>query len=148
MKARRVSRARVVQALYQLRMTGEWDGVDVLRQSFPLVDEAWAGEGRVEEEDLFFTSQLAQVVLERGEEIDALVLDASLNWRPDRMAAVDLSVLRLATAELLVSTAPTRVVFNEAVELARLFGTESSASFVNGVLDGVLRLIEAQASSP
>lgn len=137
MKARRVSRERVLQALYQFRISGDWQGMDLLREAFR--PQEAEGEEEAIPEDRSFTSLLAEAVVERREEIDTLIEGVSRNWRLDRMAAVDLSVIRLATAELLLETAPPRVVLNEAVELARCFGTESSPAFVNGVLDGVLR---------
>jgi len=89
--------------------------------------------------DPAFFGRLVETLDGRRSEIDARIQQASRNWRIERMAAVDLSILRLATAELLEGTAPPRVVINEAVELAKRFGDHGSATFVNGVLDGVHR---------
>ena len=69
---------------------------------------------------------------------DEMIRLASTNWRLERMARVDRNVLRLATYELLEQCdVPRAVVLDEAVELAKLFGSEDSGAFVNGVLDRV-----------
>lgn len=73
--------------------------------------------------------------------IDKRIREASLNWRLERMTPVDRNILRLGTYELMTETAvPRAVVIDEAVELAKLFGSEESSSFVNGVLDRVADL--------
>jgi len=158
---RRASRERLLQALYQLRVGGEWHGVEALRASFPDAPgrsqvpaqqqargspqrPVEADRGTIEE-DRDFTERIAALLRARLEEIDRLIGGASRRWRPDRMAAVDLSVLRLATAELLAGTTPVKVAINEAIELARLYGTERSAGFVNGVLDGVAHSLGSPA---
>jgi N utilization substance protein B len=74
-------------------------------------------------------------------EIDARLTEAADNWRLVRMAAVDRNVLRMGTFELLFrAETPPAVVINEAVELARRYGSKDSTAFVNGVLDKVHRL--------
>lgn len=132
MSRRRSSRARLLQALYQFGLSGHWPELPQLHEHF---DESASPPV----EDAEFTGLVLTALQERLAEIDGLITDASRNWRLDRMAAVDLSLIRLATVELLLETAPPKVVLNEAVELAKEFGTDTSASFVNGVLDGVLR---------
>lgn len=70
--------------------------------------------------------------------VDEHVRQASLNWRLERMNPVDRNILRLSTWELLESRdVPRAVILDEAVELAKRFGSEESSSFVNGVLDRV-----------
>jgi N utilization substance protein B len=68
-------------------------------------------------------------------EIDQLISATSQRWSLDRMPAIDRTILRLATYELLELGTPTKVVLNEAVELAKTYGTEHSGKFVNGLLD-------------
>ena len=68
-------------------------------------------------------------------EIDKLVGEVSEKWSLDRMAVIDRTILRLGTYELLESKTPTKVVLNEAVNLAKTYGTEHSGRFVNGLLD-------------
>lgn len=77
-------------------------------------------------------------VASHQEELDALIARYSEHWRLERMGAVDLSLLRLATYELLYQPdIPPKVVINEAVELAKRYGTEASGAFVNGLLDRI-----------
>ncbi len=74
----------------------------------------------------------------RRAHIDDQIVAGSRNWRLERMARVDRNILRLAVGELLHTPAtPIRVVINEAVELAKRFGTAESPAFVNGVLDRI-----------
>jgi transcription antitermination protein NusB len=82
-----------------------------------------------------FTGQLALGTQERSEEIDLLIATYADNWTLDRMPIVDRNILRLATYELLgEEEIPASVSINEAVELAKIYGTEDSAKFVNGLL--------------
>ncbi len=86
-----------------------------------------------------FAQELVVKVGERGEEIDATLSSHTKNWRVSRMAAVDRNILRLATYELSYTDTPAAVILDEAVELARRFGSDPSPGFVNGVLDAVAR---------
>ena len=73
------------------------------------------------------------------ERIDGIITKSSEKWPLERMAAMDRCVLRLATYELLASTEPVKVILNEAIELAKVYGTENSSKFVNGILDSVAK---------
>lgn len=85
-----------------------------------------------------FASALVLAVEAGRERIDALLGAASVDWELDRMPVLDLSVLRIAVAELIGwPETPVAVVLNEAVELAKEFSTEESGRFVNGVLSTV-----------
>ncbi len=86
-----------------------------------------------------FAKELVQGVEVHRTEIDAGIAACARNWRLERMAAVDRNVLRLATWELLHSATPHSVVIDEAVDLAREFGSDASPAFVNGVLDAIAR---------
>jgi len=84
----------------------------------------------------------------RSEEIDDLVGGAAIGWELARMAVVDRSVLRLATAELLAcDDVPTAVILNEAVELATAYSTDDSGRFVNGVLATVAAEVRGRSPS-
>lgn len=72
------------------------------------------------------------------DKIDKIIGECAKNWSLSRIAATDRAVLRLGTFELLESDTPTKVVLNEAIELAKKFGNENSGSFVNGVLDRIV----------
>ena len=82
--------------------------------------------------------KLVEGVVAHQEELDALIRQYSEHWRLERMAAVDRNLLRLALYELLHQpTIPAKVVINEAVELAKRYGSEESGSFINGILDRI-----------
>jgi N utilization substance protein B len=118
-----------MQALYQIEATGRYD---------PQILAAIWESSEASEEARRFAAELVRGVRERQAEIDRLIAGAAEHWRLDRMTLVDLSILRIATYELLSSEVPmTAVVINEAVEIAKRFGTYGSAAFVNGVLDRI-----------
>ncbi|MBN1484389.1 MAG: transcription antitermination factor NusB [Chloroflexia bacterium] len=84
-----------------------------------------------------FARQLLQGVLRHRQQIDALIVEAAPNWPLEQMAHVDVNILRIAIYELLFvegSYIPLKAAINEAVELAKQFGSGSSRRFVNGVL--------------
>ena len=86
--------------------------------------------------------RLARGAQQRVETLDAAIAAAATNWRLERIAAVDLSIMRIAAYELLAEPeTPSAVIIDEAVEMARRFGEADSPSFVNGVLDGVMRAV-------
>jgi N utilization substance protein B len=92
-----------------------------------------------------FASELVEQVAARGEELDATIALQASNWRISRMAAVDRNILRLGTYELRYTETPSAVVLNEAIELARRFGSDSSPAFVNGILDAIAREVRGGA---
>ena len=73
------------------------------------------------------------------DEIDRDLATVTTNWRLERLSAIDRSVLRLAATELRIGGTPPVTVIKEAIHLAERFGTDSSARFVNGVLDALAR---------
>lgn len=84
--------------------------------------------------------ELVEGTLEHRDEIDALIREQADNWRLERMPAVDRNILRLAIFEMLYEEdVPKLVVVDEAIDLAKQFGSEQSGRFVNGLLDGLLR---------
>jgi N utilization substance protein B len=85
------------------------------------------------------TREIADGVLKRITEIDSLLSRSSSNWSIGRMSIIDRNVLRIAVYELMGSSAPTKVILNEAIQLAKTYGSENSGRFVNGVLDPLAR---------
>jgi len=130
------ARERAVQALYQ---------IDVAATD---LDEAlsrfWKSFEPVEREVMQVAEELVRGVARHRRELDTAIEAVSQNWRLDRMARVDRNVLRLATFELLHrADVPVKVVINEAIELGKKFGSESSGAFINGVLDRVADALPA-----
>jgi N utilization substance protein B len=86
-----------------------------------------------------FGRQLVSGVRRHRAELDRLLEDTADNWSLGRMAATDRNVLRLGAYEILFHDTPERVAINEAVELAKRYGSRQSAQFVNGILDRLLK---------
>ncbi len=86
-----------------------------------------------------YATLLVEGVGRHAREIDALIQGISKNWRMDRMAVVDRNVLRVAVYELihLADDVPRKVAINEAIDVAKRFGTAESGAFVNGILDRI-----------
>jgi N utilization substance protein B len=87
-----------------------------------------------------YAKGLVRGTLEHREEIDTLIASQADNWRLERMAPVDRNILRLGVYEFLYQAdVPKLVVIDEAIELAKRFGSENSSGFVNGLLDGLIK---------
>jgi len=129
--SRRAARELALQALYQLEVLGEEEPSPASLALF------WAHFERGAD-PAGFARSLVEGVLHHREEIDRLLRSRMEHWRLERLSRVDLCLLRLGTWELLGHPEiPASVTLNEAVEIARRFGSEESAAFVNGVLDAV-----------
>jgi N utilization substance protein B len=93
-----------------------------------------------------YLRELVEGVRTHLEELDALIVRYSEHWRLSRMTIVDRNLLRLAIFELLYqSQIPPKVVINEAVEIAKRYGSEGSGAFVNGILDQVRLAVGREA---
>jgi len=127
--ARSTAREAALQLLYALEASGEPEA-HVLRNFWR--ETPGDPEGRQYAEDLFSGA------LARQAEIDERIRAASDNWRVERMSRVDRNVLRLGTYELMARPdVPRAVIIDEAIELAKRYGSEGSGKFVNGVLERV-----------
>jgi transcription antitermination protein NusB len=85
-----------------------------------------------------YADEVVRGIAEKGAEVDASITAASSNWRIERMTRVDRNLLRLGTWELMFRPdVPRAVVLDEAVELAKSYGTDESSAFVNGVLNQI-----------
>ena len=126
----REARELALQALYQVDV-GE--GTDRERG----LALFWGHFNRGEEVDPF-ARELIEGVLANQQRIDELIATTAERWKLPRLSRVDLSLLRLATYELMErAEIPASVTINEAIEIARRFGSEDSAAFVNGILDAI-----------
>jgi N utilization substance protein B len=129
MGSRHQSRERALQILFQYDIHGQ-PGV--------WLDEFWK-QCHASEGVKTFAEQLVGGVLEHKKDLDALIGKYATNWKVSRMQVVDRNILRLGTYELLyLDAVPAKVTMNEAIELAKDFGDEEAAKFVNGILDKVL----------
>jgi len=130
MPKRRRAREAALQVLFQ---------DDLNPGGNPAHGDAWL-RGRLADQDQFdFARGLVAGVRRHRVAIDEAIAAAAENWTLDRMAATDRAVLRLGAYEILLADTPDAVAIDEAIELAKLFGSAQSGPFVNGVLDRLMR---------
>lgn len=132
MGRRRKAREVALQFLYQLDLSSE-------RGPAGSEDEFWSRHP-VDAEARAFADSLVRGTKENQEKIDGLIGQFTEHWDLDRMAVVDRNILRAAVYELLWHPdVPPKVAINEAIEIAKKFGTSESSRFINGVLDRIAR---------
>jgi N utilization substance protein B len=130
MGARRSGREAALQMLFQLEASGV--------SSDQAITLFWRTFEDADPEGKAYADACVRGVAEHLDVIDKRVTAASQNWRLERMSRVDRNLLRLGTYELMFrSDVPRAVILDEAVELAKSFGTDESSGFVNGVLDRI-----------
>ena len=140
MSARRKGRELALQVLYQLDMSGA--STEQALRSFA---ESFDQNPKARE----FGEELVRGVLGRREAIDACIAGASEHWRLERLSRIDANVIRIAVYEMTAPPGlPLEIAINEAIEVARKFGTTESAAFVNGVLDEVGKRLGLKDVSP
>jgi N utilization substance protein B len=136
----RRSRARevVLQVLYRFDLNPDREASD---------DESFVAARLHHHEELVkFANALLNGVLRNRGELDQMLESKAQNWSLTRMAATDRNVLRMGAYEILFTDTPGRVAINEAVDLARRFGSAQSSQFVNGILDRFLNQDESETS--
>lgn len=134
--AKKRSRAREValQALYQYDLSGRGQAPDAHPEDL----QPFIADSSEDESTRSYARRLLNGTLSSLESIDARIARAVTNWKLERIAKVDRSVLRLALYEMLEEPdVPPKVAINEAIELAKKYSTEQSGAFVNGVLDRI-----------
>ena len=136
MKVRHQARVSALQALFEIDCAGH-NPTTVIERRLHDVPLPEAGAD--------FSRDLVQGVSQHQEELDALVGQYAPEWPVDQIATIDRNILRLAIYEILMrDDTPVKVAINEAVELAKEFGSDSSGRFVNGVLGS---LVSAEGSA-
>ena len=140
MDKRTRARELAMQGLYQLDVQGR-GLLEQLRQFF--------AENEPEKSVCKLAADWSKGTWENLAVCDELIAASTRQWKLSRLSPVDRSILRLAVYQLkFCSDIPPKVVINEAIELAKKFGTEKSPSFVNGVLDAILKKIEVKDRKP
>ena len=142
MGARSRAREIALQLLFQYEWNSDYNIEQVLQE---YVNGLLAAKPEDNDYTLDFARRCINGVLEHKADIDALLARHARKWSVDRMAKVDRNILRLGIYEIVYAPdIPGRVAVNEAVELAKRFGTDESGAFVNGILDSVLKARERQ----
>ncbi len=134
MGKRRSSREQALKFLYQF----EFNTGDYQEQMVQFGERHTSGE-----EVRGFMQELVEKVLGHKEEIDVLLQKYSEHWTLDRMTVIDRNILRLGVCELIYDRSiPPKVAINEAVEIAKKYGSEESPDFINGILDKVYKELD------
>jgi len=129
MGQRRKAREYALQGIY-MHEVGKTSATDIIK--FEWTDK------ELSEDTKEFASKLINGTLERIDQIDDVIRKHSKNWTPERLSAIDRSILRLAIFEMIyMEDIPDVVTINESIELGKTFGGENSGQFINGILDAV-----------
>ncbi|HTR18969.1 MAG TPA: transcription antitermination factor NusB [Candidatus Paceibacterota bacterium] len=135
MANRHLARSIVLQVLFERDQNGTMSLDECIGR---LSD--YSKEFGARDSDMPFMKQLLQMILAKQKEIDEVIVRAAPEWPLEKIAAIDRNILRLGLGELLYADraqVPAKVAINEAIELAKTFGSNSSGRFVNGVLGAV-----------
>ncbi len=137
MRNRTQSREYALQMLYQ---------ADIRHIDHEQIQqEFWQESKPADTEITAFANALFEGTFTRRTEIDATIADYADNWNMKRMAVIDRNILRLGVFELLhQKDVPSKVVINEAIELAKRFGDADSSKFINGILDAIHKKTHAR----
>lgn len=127
-----MSRREIREHLFRMLFRRDFHDLDEMDEQVEFYFEALE---EPKEADLIYIKERFQKILDKIPDIDELLEEASSGWKLNRMSKVDLTIMRLAVYEIRYDDEiPTKVAINEAVEIAKIFGGDSSSSFVNGVL--------------
>jgi N utilization substance protein B len=129
MHQRRKAREVALQVLYELDVLGidAKEGMDLFWDHFEVPEDVRS-----------FASILIEGAWSNIKQIDDLITSCSENWTVSRMSIVDKNILRMAVFELLnFPDIPPKVTLNEAIDLGKIYGSENSGSFINGILDAI-----------
>ncbi|SEA67251.1 NusB antitermination factor [Desulfuromusa kysingii] len=146
---RRVGREYALKVLFALQLDKGQVQADQLLATFlnnfhfaddVLGEPLDAGDVSLTTAARLFTEQIVNGVVEYRSVIDKNIAEVAKNWSLERMAPVDLSILRIATFEILYQPdTPAAVVIDEAIEISKRYGTKDSPSFINGLLDKIAK---------
>ncbi len=131
MKLRRQARAAALQALYEIDCAGHKSDSALTHR---------VEEGELPPDGVEFATTLVNGVLQHRTSLDTIIAKHAPEWPVDQLAIIDRNVLRIALYELLyMQDVPLKVAVNEAVELGKMFGSDTAPRFVNGVLGAFLQ---------
>ena len=131
MGARRKARELALQMLFQYDMSG--NAPDMIIDTF---EELQKSKPNTRE----FATKIFHGTVQHMAAIDEMIQNQAENWRLSRMAAVDRNIIRMSVYEFLhEDDTPKLVIIDEAIEIAKKYGTQKSSQFINGILDGILK---------
>lgn len=128
---RRQSRELALQILFQTEFAPQMS----------LSDLATVFDKTFDEQVLKYTYDIVKSVQANKEKIDVKIQEASRHWKIDRMASVDRNIIRIAVTEIffMPEAVEPKIVMNEAIEIAKVYGTQEAGAFVNGIIDQVIK---------
>ena len=131
-----MSRRELREQIFKFIFRAEFYDTEELQEQEQLFFETFAMEEQeIKDEDAQYISAKSNKIIEKLDELDGMINQRAKGWTTQRMAKVDLTILRLAVYEIVFDDdVPTGVAINEAVELAKRFGQEESSGFINVVL--------------
>jgi transcription antitermination protein NusB len=138
MGARRKARELALQMLFQHDMSG--NPPDMIISTF---EELQKSKSNTRE----FATKIFRGTVDNLAGIDEMITAQADNWRLSRMAVVDRNIIRMSVYEFMHETGtPKLVIIDEAIEIAKKFGTQKSSQFINGILDGILKRYNLQGA--
>ena len=127
MKSRTIARSIALRALYEIDQSNHEIG--------SVMDYLWEMEDRLDDSVRDFSLEIVTSMMPLLDELDLVIAEHAPEWPMDQVAIIDRNILRIATWEFAVSKrTPLKVAINEAIELAKVYGSDSTPRFVNGVL--------------
>jgi N utilization substance protein B len=138
MGARRKARELALQMLFQYDMSG--NAPDMIISTF---EELQKSKSNTRD----FATKIFRGTVDNLAGIDEMITAQADNWRLSRMAVVDRNIIRMSVYEFMHETGtPKLVIIDEAIEIAKKFGTQKSSQFINGILDGILKRYNLQGA--
>ena len=140
--SRRLARESAIQFLFSTDFNKNENLEEMLKEFFEAEEESNENEPQesLNKNDVRFAEEIIRGTIENLEQIDQLIQSNTTGWTKERIAKVDLAILRLAMFEILFrEDIPGSVAINEAIELAKKYSTDESGGFVNGVLGKIIR---------
>ena len=156
MGLRRRSREKTLQILYSMEFNKNMtikEAVESYMNYFNIASMKWSEKNEppvtnesAEEESVFIT-YLLNAVKNNIKEIERLIEEAAINWRIERIALIERNILRMSVAELIDENngVPFKATINEAIDIAKKFGSKESSSFVNGIINKVADIIDIKS---
>lgn len=141
MGLRRKGREIALQTFYALEYSQQ-ENADLNLFNEKLLEIINSKDSEMDQKIIDFAREILANTIANISQIDEKIAEHSTNWKMDKIALIDLSILRIATYELLFTPTPPAIIMNEAIEIAKRFSSESSSKFVNGILNSITRELE------
>ncbi|HKE09001.1 MAG TPA: transcription antitermination factor NusB [Candidatus Acidoferrum sp.] len=126
---------------FAMQMLFQWD---MIQQPPAKLEPTFWKSAKAAEQTRAFANQLFEGAAHDAAALDELIVKHAVNWKLERVAAIDRAILRLALHEMRATDTPVKVVINEAVDLAKKYSSDDAKGFVNGILDAYHKSLQAK----